>query len=300
MKNVLWIDDDFTAAHELSERLRIISPEQFQAHLVGTFQEALQMAGEHKYEAIIVDLMLSTNFTGTIGPYGKPIEKDLLQALRVRAPESKLVVISNYLDPGAIERARRIEGADIILAKASFVDDEFKVVLKELLPIRENPQIEPKPELVIPIRKTLVEVNRSLTNLFRKDPKLIRELDPIRFEELVAELFEEDGYRVVLTPPRADGGKDLYAFKKDRQLETSFLVECKRYAPPNKVGVEVVRQLYGLVQHERVSGGVIVTTSYFTRGANDFAKTVPYQLYLRDFYDLSVWLERAGGRGENT
>ena len=30
---------------------------------------------------------------------------------------------------------------------------------------------------------------------------LLREIDPFKFEELVAELFEEDGYEVVLTPP---------------------------------------------------------------------------------------------------
>ena len=95
---------------------------------------------------------------------------------------------------------------------------------------------------------------------------------------------------MVLTPSSRDGGKDLYVTKVDKAAKIRFVVECKRYRPPNKVGVHIVRQLYGVVQRERVSGGIIVTTSYFTSDATDFSIDLPYQLFLRDFDDLSLWL----------
>jgi restriction endonuclease Mrr len=170
--------------------------------------------------------------------------------------------------------------------------EELSKVLKDFLPAEKPPEEKPDVSLILPACKSIVTVNTRLAEIFRRDPKLLRAIDPIRFEELVAELFEEDGYRVILTPPRADGGKDIYVYRSDDKLQTSWLVECKRYVPPNKVGVETARQLYGIVQHERRSGGVIVTTSYFTRGAKEFAETVPYQLFLRDFDDLQTWLQK--------
>jgi restriction system protein len=112
------------------------------------------------------------------------------------------------------------------------------------------------------------------------------------FEEIVAELFVKEGYEIVLTPPRADGGKDIYVYKADPLTHMKFLVECKRYVPPLKVDVSVARQLYGVVQQEQATGGIIVTTSYFTKPAKDFAKKVPYQLFLTDFDNLSRWLKR--------
>ena len=144
---------------------------------------------------------------------------------------------------------------------------------------------------ILPVAKSVTIVNRRLIDYFGKDPEKLRTVDPTAFETIVAELFELEGYTVVQTCPRADGGKDLYVFKTDPFTQTMYLVECKRYVPPHTVGVEIVRQLYGVVQQERASGGIIVTTSYFTQPAKDFAQLLPYHLFLRDFHDLSRWLK---------
>ena len=39
---------------------------------------------------------------------------------------------------------------------------------------------------------------------------------------LVAELFEDQGYKAVLTPPRSDGGKDIYVYKSDPILDWTW------------------------------------------------------------------------------
>jgi len=149
------------------------------------------------------------------------------------------------------------------------------------------------PAFVLPITRSIALTNDHLLEIFAREPESLRRIDPYAFEQLVAELFEREGYRVLLTPPRKDGGKDLYVFKRDLLTQTVFLVECKRYSPPHKVGVAVARQLYGVVEAEGATGGIIATTSYFTSEADSFAKTRPYRLYLRNFDDLSAWLQRA-------
>ena len=146
--------------------------------------------------------------------------------------------------------------------------------------------------LILPVQQSISVVNHRLVSRFRKNPELLRQISSRDFEKFIAELFKDEGYDVVLTPSSRDGGKDLYVTKVDNVADIRFIVECKRYRPPNKVGVQVVRQLYGVVQYERVSGGIIVTTSYFTRAATDFSTDLQYQLFLRDFDYLSRWLNK--------
>lgn len=69
------------------------------------------------------------------------------------------------------------------------------------------------------------------------------------------------------------------------------IVECKRYAPTNKVGVDVVRAIHGVTQAERATKGVIVTTSSFTKDAIAFASPLKYGIGLHDFEALKSWLE---------
>lgn len=134
-------------------------------------------------------------------------------------------------------------------------------------------------------------VNDDLLAYLALHPELLRELDPRRFEELVAELFRRQGFTVELTPKARDGGRDLFALHSNAFGRSLYLVECKRYAASRKVGVEVVRGLYGVLQADRATKGVIVTTSSYTKDAIAFATPLEYQLSLRDFEALKEWLD---------
>jgi len=117
----------------------------------------------------------------------------------------------------------------------------------------------------------------------------MRDMHPRKFEELVAELFHRMGYDVILTPRSKDGGFDVLAFQKTGVGKLLTLVECKRYSPKDKVGVGLVRSLYGVVEEKNATHGVIATTSSFTRGARQFQQNLEYRLSLRDFNDLAAW-----------
>mgnify|MGYP003543046930 CR=1 FL=1 len=68
-----------------------------------------------------------------------------------------------------------------------------------------------------------------------------------------------------------------------------FIIECKRYQPDTKVGVEIVRGLYGVKMAEQYNQAIVVTTSTFTKPAIDFVKPLKFQLELKDFNDVKEW-----------
>jgi hypothetical protein len=117
-------------------------------------------------------------------------------------------------------------------------------------------------------------------------------LHPRRFEELVAELLARQGLEARLTPPSRDGGRDVIARQRSPLGHHLYYVECKRYAPDRPVGVGLVRALYGVVEADRATAGLLVTTSHFTRGALQFTDQLRNRLALKDYEALCFWLSR--------
>lgn len=70
-----------------------------------------------------------------------------------------------------------------------------------------------------------------------------------------------------------DGGIDLVATAPDEKV----LVQCKHWRSQS-VGVSVVREHYGVMTHERATGGAIVVTGAFTPDAVAFADGKAIQL----------------------
>lgn len=141
-------------------------------------------------------------------------------------------------------------------------------------------------------RIELQAVNQALIARLGATPELLRYLGPREFEEVVGEIFRRMGYEVELTPRSKDGGVDLIAVQKREVGTLLTVVECKRYSPHQKVGVSLARALYGVVERRRASFGTLATTSYFTRGAREFATELEHRLSLRDFDDLSSWCRK--------
>jgi restriction system protein len=91
------------------------------------------------------------------------------------------------------------------------------------------------------------------------------------FELLVGEGFRLQGYRVVETGGGgADGGVDLVLTKPGKNGGEKFLVQCKQWRA-FKVGVDVVRELYGVMAARGATGGFVVTSGRFTDEAVSFA-----------------------------
>lgn len=87
------------------------------------------------------------------------------------------------------------------------------------------------------------------------------------FEYLVGEYFRRRHFRVEETKTGADGGVDLIATKGTEK----YLIQCKHWKA-YKVGVNVVRELLGVMVGAGATGGIVVTSGEFTKDAIDFAK----------------------------
>jgi restriction system protein len=91
------------------------------------------------------------------------------------------------------------------------------------------------------------------------------------FEMLVGEGFRLQGYQVLETGMGgADGGVDLVLSKPGTNGGEKLLVQCKHWRA-YKVGVDVVRELYGVMAARGATGGFVVTSGRFTDAAVSFA-----------------------------
>jgi len=181
-----------------------------------------------------------------------------------------------------------------ILAQLSYLvedEQEFsyhnRVVIEEL----ERPTIilEEAPKIITDLRF----VNKRVLDRIGRQPEEVRNLSPRQFEELVAELFEERGYKVELTKQTRDGGKDLIIL--DHREIGNFMIytECKHYAQHNPVGVSVISDLVGRMTADRATAGIVVTSSYFSPDAKVFQSKFEHQMKLIDFIKLSGMIETA-------
>lgn len=126
-------------------------------------------------------------------------------------------------------------------------------------------------------------------------PAEMRELSPRQFEELVAELYDREGYEVELTPISRDDGVDIYAVQHTPFGSFLTLIDCKRYRKDRPIEVDLVRQLFGTVEAKNASVGVLATTSHFTSGAKKFQRERKHRLGLQDLFSVHDMLVRSQG-----
>lgn len=162
-----------------------------------------------------------------------------------------------------------------------------------------------RPEIIVPETRIITDISTiqgtipRLIEYLKENPQHIHQIDPREFEKVVAEIFREKGFNVALTQRVCDGGKDVIAIENNSLgIETKYFIECKRYALTNKVGVDIVRSLYG-VQNSRDSANksIIATTSTFTRGARRFVEEETrssWEMSLKDHSDIMSWINNYG------
>lgn len=155
---------------------------------------------------------------------------------------------------------------------------------REIMQARDE---EPPAQLIA----VVTEITARLIEYLRHHPRALYSLRPRQFEELVAEILASYGWDVHLTPPSRDGGYDIFAISRDVSgVESSWIIECKKYAEHRKIGVDIVRALYGttaVLQHG--ANALLATTSYFTKGAKEF-KASRYNLELKDYDAVLQWV----------
>jgi len=146
-----------------------------------------------------------------------------------------------------------------------------------------NATISRNPSELIPVRPILefnmvdprfIEEEDVLSTLDSR-PNLM-ELSPKEFESLITNLFEKMGLETRQTVPSRDGGVDCVAFDPRPIFGGKVVIQAKRYK--NTVGVSAVRDLFGTMQNEGASKGILVTTSGYGKASFEFATGKPIEL----------------------
>ena len=107
----------------------------------------------------------------------------------------------------------------------------------------------------------------------QKSIETIRQLHWRNFEELVAEAYRRQGYRVTEGGFGADGGIDLELRKGDERV----IVQCKQWKA-QKVGVSVVREMFGVLTASNADKVIVICSGKFTQQAIDFTSDKPIEL----------------------
>jgi restriction system protein len=137
----------------------------------------------------------------------------------------------------------------------------------ELLPVRpilEFNMVDPR----------FVAESDALSGLDQR-PNLM-DLSFIEFEALIQNLFTKMGLEARQTRPSRDGGVDCVAWDPRPIFGGKVVIQAKRYK--NTVGVSAVRDLFGTLQNEGASKGILVTTSGYGQASFDFAQNKPIEL----------------------
>jgi hypothetical protein len=143
----------------------------------------------------------------------------------------------------------------------------------------------------------VVDRINELIHDLTSEPELLFAVDSREFERLVAEILRRGGYDVQVTQQSRDGGIDIYASRTEPNgLHALYFVQCKRQSERNRVGVRPVRELYGVVCARNATGGIVITTSFFTSPAIEFQSTVSNRMALQDNSDVLRWLRETGVR----
>ena len=142
---------------------------------------------------------------------------------------------------------------------------------------------------------TLSPVNEQVLKYLSENPQALYQLTDTDFEIVMLEIYSKLGYNVEHTQKTRDGGKDIILRKPEILGDFIYYVECKKYAAKRHVGVGIVRNLVGTINTDRVNGGILATTSYFTRDARKFVfeNNYGYQIQMHDYNFIRKLLDNA-------
>ncbi len=119
----------------------------------------------------------------------------------------------------------------------------------------------------------------------------LMDLTPGEFESLIQNLFTKMGLEARQTRASRDGGVDCVAYDTRPIFGGKVVIQAKRYK--NTVGVSAVRDLFGTLQNEGASKGILVTTSGYGTASFEFAQNKPIELI--DGANLLYLLEEHAG-----
>jgi len=143
------------------------------------------------------------------------------------------------------------------------------------------------------VQPDFADVYEELYGHFTSRPDDLRRLSWREFEILLARIFQTQGFTTELGPGRGDGGIDIRLLQRDPIGDILTLVQAKKYAPKNHIGLEAVAALSGIAGVEKAQQSIFVTTSSYQPAAKRFAARTSGALELCASKDVVEWCRTA-------
>ena len=173
-------------------------------------------------------------------------------------------------------RATREKFDELVLTEPRF-DPVASIKRHFFAAISPHPEELKAVEPVMPFSRADPRVIEAIDVISTLDqrPNLL-DLTPKEFESFVQNLFTKMGYETDQFRTSGDGGIDCMAYKRDPVAPMKIAVQAKLYT--KTVSPTHVRDLYGTMQHEGATLGIMITTSGYGPGSVEFANGKPLHL----------------------
>lgn len=203
--------------------------------------------------------------------------------------DSGHTLLSENLPEISNSTLKRYEAFRVWLTKSSAVDDPLKSAdPSALIPAANTPE------------DSMEAAHKILDTALREELiGLVREVKPVRFEQLILDLLTAMGYGArelansTLTKATGDGGIDGIIHEDALGLDAVY-IQAKRYAAENKVGRPAIQQFVGSLTGEGATKGVFVTTSDFSVEARGYLNKVQHRIVLINGDELAKLMIRHG------
>lgn len=107
--------------------------------------------------------------------------------------------------------------------------------------------------------------DQRFIDFLSKNPDILGKIHWRKFEEMIAEFYDREGYGVEIGKGSDDDGVDIRVWKENATTKTTGIIQCKR--TKSKVEKVIVKGLYADMLEYDADFGVIATSSELAPGA---------------------------------
>jgi hypothetical protein len=236
-------------------------------------------------------------------------EPQLIKALGDFSEKEKQILSYHYVD-----RLSTNEIAGFWNLPVKTVEEHLEIAIRKLLSFRYSSYLDnlegktireqELPVSLIEVVETIKALTPDLIHHLKQHEDDFRKLQPSVFEHLVGELLRQREFdEVQLVGQDAKTSADIIAVKKLHKIneEIRYFVEVKRWK--DKVGIEVINQVYGAMLMEQGDYGWNAATIVSLVGGTQTRKITSEKLAclnvtLKQKDDLLRWLKDYEPRGD--
>ncbi|MEU1836936.1 restriction endonuclease [Micromonospora chersina] len=223
--------------------------------------------------------------------YQQVVAQLALRALHVVFTADRFKLVSTVVFNGIVRAVDPSTGQTItpcLITLRATKDQFMPLVLKQVNPVAcvrkyFAADVSPHPEELQAVQPVMsfdmadpriVDPVDVISDLDRR-PNLL-DLTSKEFEHFVHNLFTRMGLDTKLFRADGDGGVDCVAYDPTPVFGGKYVIQAKLYS--KTVPPTAVRDLFGTMQHEGATKGILITTSGFGPTSYEFANGKPLQL----------------------